>query len=333
MIRQMCTILLSVVLVCQIAGASQRVESMVFEGQELLLTPFPDPNIASRYTSIFVFGDSLSDEGNLNRRTFGIWAPGSVYYKNRFSNGPIWIDYVKSALNAKSHNFAVGSAETGVKTGIRSWIIPSTEQQIRQAKSRLEKVDVNRSLAVLWVGSFNYRNFNNDRPQKVVDQISEQIQTILELGFRTVMIGTIPSLEQGPGLSHKEPRPDATMKSLVVKHNGQLRQVVRDFAKENPRLKIGVFEAFALNQATQKKPGYFGFSNTEEPCYDGDPTGSFYGNQKDFCNDPSGYKYWDYLHPNSKMHCYYASQFLLDLSTLHDLDFLFEESLHSCMSL
>jgi phospholipase/lecithinase/hemolysin len=38
-----------------------------------------------------------------------------------------------------------------------------------------------------------------------------------------------------------------------------------------------------------------------------------------FCQDPSGFKFWDGVHPGSKMHCIYAAQFLADLRENHYL--------------
>src|SRR5690242_18427537 len=70
-------------------------------------------------TSIYAFGDSLSDTGNVNASTFGI-LPLSPYASGRFSNGPIWIDRVASALGTQAtpsltggNNFAYGGATTG----------------------------------------------------------------------------------------------------------------------------------------------------------------------------------------------------------------------------
>jgi len=45
------------------------------------------------YSSFWVLGDSLSDTGNLANATGGA-VPGPAYFNNRFSNGPIWADYI-----------------------------------------------------------------------------------------------------------------------------------------------------------------------------------------------------------------------------------------------
>ena len=46
---------------------------------------------ASAYSSLVVFGDSLSDTGNVYAATGGV-IPGAPYASGRFSNGPIWLD-------------------------------------------------------------------------------------------------------------------------------------------------------------------------------------------------------------------------------------------------
>ncbi len=43
------------------------------------------------YSKLYIFGDSLSDIGNIASATFGS-DPGPYYWNNRFSNGPVWVE-------------------------------------------------------------------------------------------------------------------------------------------------------------------------------------------------------------------------------------------------
>lgn len=79
------------------------------------------PAWAVTYTSLTVFGDSLSDTGNISLATSG-GTPGAPYYNGRFSNGPIWIDVLAAGLGtptgavpslAGGSNYAFGGARTG----------------------------------------------------------------------------------------------------------------------------------------------------------------------------------------------------------------------------
>jgi phospholipase/lecithinase/hemolysin len=101
--------------------ASQRVSfaPTIIAGTVANTTVFPtqqsdrltSPNSAISQTShpfskLYVFGDSLSDQGNifnitkfansLNSQLPVI--PSSLYFEGRFSNGPVWIDYLSAGL-------------------------------------------------------------------------------------------------------------------------------------------------------------------------------------------------------------------------------------------
>ena len=71
-------------------------------------------------TGLTLFGDSLTDTGNISELTFGL-APGSDYFDGRFSNGPVWAEVMAQqfGLASPTHsrgggsNYAYGGAETG----------------------------------------------------------------------------------------------------------------------------------------------------------------------------------------------------------------------------
>ena len=79
---------------------------------------------AGPYSNLYVFGDSLSDTGNLSFATGGA-VPGTAqpYFNGRFSDGPVWVETMAAHLGlagdaAPLHlggkNFAFAGARTGV---------------------------------------------------------------------------------------------------------------------------------------------------------------------------------------------------------------------------
>lgn len=66
----------------------------------------------TKFTSLVVFGDSLSDTGNLFRRTGKIVPREDYYYSGRFTNGFNWMDSVENTLNLPVFNSAYASSET-----------------------------------------------------------------------------------------------------------------------------------------------------------------------------------------------------------------------------
>ncbi|KAL0780455.1 hypothetical protein CaCOL14_001790 [Colletotrichum acutatum] len=63
-------------------------------------------------SSIVVFGDSFSDNGNGAARVSNNAWPTDKYYKGRFSNGIVWAEYVAANLSLPLYDYAVGGATT-----------------------------------------------------------------------------------------------------------------------------------------------------------------------------------------------------------------------------
>ena len=59
---------------------------------------------------VVLFGDSLSDTGRLKSRL--IVFPESPYWLGRFSNGPVWVDYIEAFNHIAVQNHSVGGAFT-----------------------------------------------------------------------------------------------------------------------------------------------------------------------------------------------------------------------------
>jgi outer membrane lipase/esterase len=56
------------------------------------------------YTDLVIFGDSLSDTGNLFLATGGAQPPasGGPYFNGRFSDGPLWVEHLATGLGQSS---------------------------------------------------------------------------------------------------------------------------------------------------------------------------------------------------------------------------------------
>jgi phospholipase/lecithinase/hemolysin len=101
----------------------------------LLSAPFvPAPAWAgiSALTNLFVIGDSLSDGGNSGALTGGSFPTSPPYSGNRYSNGPVAVEYLWQAFNPDNNsfrpsltaggtNFALGGATTGNENFVSVW--------------------------------------------------------------------------------------------------------------------------------------------------------------------------------------------------------------------
>lgn len=81
--------------------------------------------LPTNFRNLVAFGDSLSDQGNILRRTqilkgLNIQVPNEPYWGGRFTNGLNWVDDLGLYLGLSVYNWAYGSAESSnvVNSGI-----------------------------------------------------------------------------------------------------------------------------------------------------------------------------------------------------------------------
>src|SRR5262245_9922302 len=78
------------------------------EGIEVPLVFADDPLRPRPISRVVVFGDSLSDPGNLKQRLLVF--PNAPYWFGHFSNGPNWTDYLTERTGLSIYNQAFGGA-------------------------------------------------------------------------------------------------------------------------------------------------------------------------------------------------------------------------------
>lgn len=69
---------------------------------------------AGAFSNVYVYGDSLSDLGNIYNASGHTIPLSPPYYMGRFSNGPVTVEYLANTLHAPLTSFAWGGATTGV---------------------------------------------------------------------------------------------------------------------------------------------------------------------------------------------------------------------------
>jgi hypothetical protein len=80
----------------------------------------PDKNLPADISELYVFGDLLSDTGNLFRATSeatGAGFPPSPFFEGRYSNGPLWVESLALELGVP-YNFSTNFALIGAPTGL-----------------------------------------------------------------------------------------------------------------------------------------------------------------------------------------------------------------------
>ena len=247
---------------------------------------------ARPFTQLIVFGDSLSDSGNLFAVTGGAIPPSPPYYAGRFSNGPVWAELLAVELGVPVQNYALGGALTGRVNLFDDPRIPAEFPGV------LDEIDLflalnggvvdRHALYVVWAGANDF--FAAPAPETIapaVANIVSAVRTLAARGVRHIVVPNMPDLGLTPnGLASGF---SSELTALSVAFNGALRTglVMRG-------LHVTVVDIFALFQEIVDYPAEFGFTDVTTACLDLDPFS--------MCANPDGHLFWDFVHPTTRGH-------------------------------
>src|SRR3990167_10013672 len=139
---------------------------------------------AASLKNVVVFGDSLSENGNLYEYMQHELPLSPPYFEGRFSNGPLWIEHVLNFYfpqHAEQHllDYAFGGA--GVSEDPKTQMLFTLNHEIDSyLLSHQEKAD-SQSLFIVWIGANNYLELDSQSAQTVIevnDGIEHSVQRL-----------------------------------------------------------------------------------------------------------------------------------------------------------
>ncbi len=260
--------------------------------------------VAGPYSSLVVFGDSLSDNGNFYQATGGALPQAADYSGGRFSNGPVAVEYLAQGLGVGLQDYAYGGAESGFfngpavamgmpadlqKTGVLSQIA------FFQAGLGAAGADAN-ALYFVWAGSndFEFHGFSPEVGQAAIQNLSSSVLTLYGLGARSFLLPGLPDMGVIPrGLASGA---SALLSQFSLGFNQQLTGAI-DQLRALPNVQITYFDTMNAQHALMDRASEFGISNVGDACFSG-----FVGEAGSTCADPAAYMYWDRIHPSAVTH-------------------------------
>jgi len=264
----------------------------------LLSTFIPLKAAAKNFDQLYVFGDSLSDTGNLYKLTKDQIPLTPPYFKGRFSNGPVWVETLGTKLKiptAATKNFAVGGATTTKTNSLNQLLgvqLPSLPTQLNTFGSTVSKPSPN-ALYVLWVGANDYlilpKEKRTTNTQVVVNRISNSVNQLIAEGARTIVVVNLPDLGKLP--QEKALATSSAVSGVTKRHNRNLNKALQTLAQQNRKVKIVPVDVNSLLNRVVANPKKYGFTNLSDSCL---------GNPK--CTNPNQYLYWDNIHPSARAH-------------------------------
>ncbi len=275
------------------------------------------------YSSLVVFGDSLSDSGN--NTALGLYDPtqivtGNSYIPNNtygpagtYSNGPVWASYFASALGLPltpsflgGSNFAAGGATTGTDG---SFILPSPPFPLNTFYPFSLRTQTNLYLAAtggvaspdaLYVvagGGNNVRAALNDvlgganlftvasaAALGFANDVGYIIDSLQAAGAQHIVVWSAPDAGLAPAIAAGGP--------LAVGAGSLISQVMNVALDAVLNAEPGVipFDLMDFGAEVAGDPARFGLTNVADAC--GAVTGAN-------CDQ---YLYWDGIHPTTAAH-------------------------------
>ena len=302
-------------------GQSNR--PLLFLLSTLLFTISAIPAHAQDYTSIVIFGDSLSDTGNdayLSQHKYGVRIPGPYadYTDGRFTDGDdtipvarkyfgVWIEQFAAMLPSKpiildsldgGTNYAYGFAFTGSGTSVLtpgsaalSINVNNIGQQITDYLATHPVIN-NRTLFVVWGGANDLLNATSadDVFQAGINQVTN-IQRLIDAGATQFVIPNLPPLGAIPRINGS-PTDAAAATAASVLFNQILRtgvDVLRDF-NFGKRLHFVQLDVFSLFDQIIASPASYSLADVTT------------SSQEIPTINPDTYLFWDDLHPTTRGH-------------------------------
>lgn len=276
----------------------------------------------SQYNSMYIFGDSLSDTGNLASVTGNFPPP---YYMNRISNGPLAVDVLAAQLGlnadaslhligpAIGNNYAVAGAYANGDD------IIDLNNQVLMFHANHGYMAPSDALYVILIGGNDIR-LARDNPQPATAKtaviaaaarVRQAIMSLAQSGARSFLVINAPNIGLIPETSLLA---DALNQPKLIKRARKLSQLYRvalhaaigDLAHKH-HLQITEFDLFKFFNKLLRKADRYGFTNATDACFSSE-TFSFHP-ECNFGLNFDAFVFFDEIHPTARVNAIVGEAF------------------------
>lgn len=271
--------------------------------------------MAVPFSGIAVFGDSLSDVGNIYTLTSQVsWLTGTVvpdapYVGGRFSNGAVWVEHVGVALGLDARtpslrggtNYAYGGANTDTANqnlqdalGSLSWLGNwGVLRQVVEYAQNNPQAPSDR-LNVVWAGGNDFFDGRTDAWQSAVNTAIDIAMLHEHANGRKFLVPNLPPLGETPRYLRSSAAERSQMNQLVNNYNTYLWELLDMLEGYWTDMSVYRADVNSFFTQMQQNPAAFGFDNVTSPAYD-KSSGTIVA-------DPNRYVFWDDIHPTARAH-------------------------------
>ena len=293
---------------------------------KLVDTVTEDTDSQVPYSNLVVFGDSLSDTGNVFNSTEGLIPPSPPYAEGRFSNGDLIVDAIADYLElpknesfqSGGNNYAFGAAQTGEGTSEYGFLlpepidVPNIGQQIDLYLA--DRTPTQTDLFYVYGGANDFftplLRGEIPTPETIVGNITTHITELAEAGAQTFVVPNLPPLGKIP-LFLEQPEAAAILNNATEEFNQLLDTELDAIALE---LDVTIIEpdVYSITTEILDNPSDFGLSNTTDAFFNQiDPISET--TNLSLTGNPEEFFFWDIIHPTATATDIIAQEVIDDL--------------------
>jgi phospholipase/lecithinase/hemolysin len=283
---------------------------------------------AGPFSSLVVFGESLSDSGN-NAFVFDNvlgpplpagslrtpvpipsqdFIPDFPYASGRYSNGPVWAERLASRLGVTASPSMAGGSDfafAGARSGPAGSAFPySLQDQARMFLERTAGKAPSDALYALQVGGNDVRDafaalVAGKDPASLLSSSIRNIDTVfLQLaaaGAEHFLVLNVPDLGKAPAVTALGPSASAAASGIAAGFNGALESSLAQLAASEAS-DLRLLDLFDLQTDIFSNPSFYGFNDLASAC-------AF---SLACVENPSAAFFWDGVHPTASVHAIVA---------------------------
>jgi len=287
-------------------------KQLIAAGFVLFSFMLPQKASAGNFSQLYVFGDSVSDSGNVFNATGGMIPASPPNFNGRYSNGPNWVDYLGNELGlqptlvtnlnttipTQGINFAFGGSGSGLGNVVAPDApLPGILGQVNLFTQSLmannQTADPN-ALYAVWTGGNDLLFTDPTDSTTPVNNINQALNTLVAVGVRNLLVLNLPDLAQVPRVRTGNIDP-AIYTQSTIEYNAGLEATI-NVLSQNPNLNVIPVDAKGLFNRFVTTPSEFGFANATDFCLD-------ISTNNIICQgDSNTFVFWDELHPSTTTH-------------------------------
>lgn len=241
---------------------------------------------AAAYDKIIVFGDSLSDNGNISMTTDHQVPRNPPYFTGHFSNGEVWVEHVAEALGIdidspdqfvdQAFAGAYASDENAKEDTYALFNLPfQVDDYLTDRDKKLPNEKLDNHLFVIWIGSNDYLGGGQNLDPKIaikntISSIEENMLRLYDNGARHFLIINLTDLGLTPKARSAGPQTMALLTYLSRTHNSELVRMLARERNEHADLNIIEMDIMPYFDDLMVNPAKYTLKNVTDACYTGD---------------------------------------------------------------